>query len=106
MSLFDDHHVTRGQYACPWCDEANNAAFSPSEPTASPKPGDVGICARCAKPMIYQGFGKPRRPTEAEWAEINADEHINALRREMFMLGARHGRVEYQEIEVRTREDE
>jgi len=95
MSDLFDTEVTRGNYTCPWCDEPNDAA--------APQAGDVSLCATCAKPSIYQEHGKPRRPTESEWAAINADEGITAARKAIFM--GNRGNVNYRDLEVQVRDD-
>ena len=94
--LFDDH-VTRGSYPCPWCGEQNDAAIGP-EPGNSPKPGDVTVCMRCARPSIYQEVGSPRKPTETEWKSFNDDEDMTALRKSIFM--STKGNVQYRNFDI------
>lgn len=99
--------VTRGNFTCPWCDEPNDAAaYVGSDPdkNRAPRPGDIGICASCAKPMVYQEVGKPRRPTEGEWKNLNSDPDVTAARKAIFM--SNHGNVSYRDIEVRVTNDD
>ena len=93
MSDLFDNRVTRGEYQCPWCETNNDAAIYTGEEARSPHPGDVGICATCAMPMVYQEFGKPRVPTEGEWGTLNDDDNITKVRRDVFMQNARMDRV-------------
>jgi len=88
-----DDRVSRGDQTCPWCKEANDASMyiGEQEGKVEPKPGDVGICASCAMPMIYQEFGTPRPPTESEWMALNADDNITRIRRAVFMSNVKNG---------------
>lgn len=97
-------NVTRGNFPCPWCDEPNDAAALLKGVHAAPRPGDVALCASCAKPSIYQEHGKPRRPTETEWKKINADESITRARKAIFM--GNRGNVSYRDLEVQVRGDD
>lgn len=96
--------VTRGDFRCPWCDEPNDAATHIGKEQVAPKTGDFGLCATCAKPMVYQEVGRPRRPTETEWKQLNADPDITAARKAIFM--SNHGNVSYRDIEVRVTNDD
>jgi hypothetical protein len=96
MSNWMDDRVTRGDQPCPWCNEKNDASMwmgdvKEGEPKVEPKPGDVGICASCAMPMIYQEYGKPRPPVESEWMALNADDNITRIRRAVFMSNVKSG---------------
>jgi hypothetical protein len=103
VSLFDDI-TTRGNYPCPWCGEDNDAATPIKEPNAVPKAGDIALCATCARPSIYQGHGKPRKPTENEWRDINADRSITKARQAIFMTN--HGNVVYRDMDVTVTDDD
>jgi len=96
--------TTRGSYPCPWCDASNDAATSVKYPDAVPKPGDIALCISCARPSIYQEHGKPRRPTEAEWRDINNDRSITTLRKSIFM--SNHGNVTYRDMDVTVTDDD
>lgn len=104
MSFLEDR-VTRGDYPCPWCDELNDAAIHLRDdvPPRAPVAGDIGMCASCARPMVYQEHGKPRRPTESEWRELNASTAITATRKAIFM--ANHGNVHYRDLDVTVTDD-
>lgn len=99
--LFGDR-VTHGDYPCPWCDERNDAAICLTE-KASPSAGDIGVCASCARPMVYQEHGKPRRPTESEWKGLNASTSITATRKAIFM--SNRGNVVYRDLDVTVTDD-
>lgn len=101
--LFDNPPIT-GSYPCAWCGAANDRSLSLGDPTATPDPGAVLLCIECAKPSIEQEHGKPRRPTETEWAKINDDPIINKTRKEIFMRNK--GNVAYRDLEVRVNQDE
>lgn len=105
MSDLIPDRVTRGDYPCPWCDENNDAAIHlrDDEPPRSPQAGDIGMCATCARPMVYQEVGKPRRPTETEWKELNSSPTITATRKAIFM--ANHGNVVYRDLDVTVSDD-
>jgi hypothetical protein len=103
MSDLFNKPPTRGDFPCPWCGEKNDAAISTREPGAVPRPGDVALCMTCAKPSVYQEHGKPRRPTESEWAVLNADPHITKIRKGIFM--SNRGNVCYRDLEVRVTDD-
>ena len=92
--------VTRGNFPCPWCDEQNDAAIHLSDSSRSPSAGDIGLCASCARPMVYQEHGKPRRPTETEWKVLNADRNMTAARKAIFM--SNRGNVSYRDLEVKV----
>jgi hypothetical protein len=108
MSNWMDDRVTRGHQPCPWCKEQNDASMyvGPNEGKVEPKAGDVGVCASCAMPMIYQEFGTPRPPTESEWIMLNADDNITRIRKAAFMANVNSGKreVEYEQHDLR-RED-
>lgn len=94
-NLFDDSHISRGDFKCPWCEEPNSVA-QPIDHENTPKPGDPLICATCARPSIVQEHGKPRRPTEQEWKVLNADQHITDTRKATFMMNK--GNVDYRDL--------
>lgn len=100
MSDLFDRSTTRGNFRCPWCDEPNDAATPLYVEHATPQPGDISLCASCARPSVYQEHGKPRRPTESEWAQLNADATITAARKAIFMNN--HGNVRYDNLEVKV----
>lgn len=91
--LFDG--VTRGDFECPWCHTDNDAAIHTGETPRSPEPGDIGICYSCAMPMVYQEYGKPRSPSESEWATLNADDNITKVRRDVFINHAKMDEVRH-----------
>jgi hypothetical protein len=103
MSDLIPSHVTRGDFTCPWCDERNDSAIYLGDEGRSPKLGDIGLCAACARPMVHQEHGKPRRPTETEWKELNANRAITDARKAIFM--SNHGNVSYRDLDVTVTDD-
>lgn len=103
MSNWMEDRTTRGEFPCPWCDEANDAAIALSDAKATPKAGDIALCFNCARPAVYQEIGKPRKPTEAEWAVLNADPAITQSRKTIFMNN--RGNVRYDHMGLATMQD-
>lgn len=105
MSLFDGFTSKHIGMTCPWCGAPNDQALDLSgEKNREFKPGDPGICFECAHPVMYQEAGPPRKPTEAEWATLNADPKITQIRKLCFM--ANKGNVSYQDIDIATMTEE
>lgn len=102
--LFADDRVSRGDWPCPWCNEKNDTAAYLGVEARRPEPGDTGLCSTCAKPMIYQEHGKPRRPTESEWKKLNTDEGITAARKAIFM--SNHGNINYRDMGIQVHNED
>lgn len=105
--LFEDRITRNDNQTCPWCHAENDASLSmrPDGEDHTPKTGDVGICAQCVMPLIYQEVGPPRVPTEGEWANINDDDNITKIRRELFMANAKIGKVTRKEGHLQVRDE-
>ena len=59
--------------ACPLCGHWLDAATAgPSNPDATPKPGDITVCIQCVSVLVFDEDLRVRVPTDAEQAEAMA----------------------------------
>ena len=59
---------------CPYCGKVLDAdTEARAQGGGGPKPGDVGICWGCLRPLVFDENRHRRKPTLAEVAEIDAD---------------------------------
>jgi hypothetical protein len=68
----------RAAEPCPFCDNALDADTGATPGGGGPKPGDVGICWRCLRPLVFDENLHRRRPTPAEDVEIAGDQIVQA----------------------------
>jgi hypothetical protein len=68
---------------CPWCGRRND--LHAGMPGTRPKPGDVGICWRCAGPAVFLDDLTMRRATDAEMEEMATDPQVVEAVRAMQM---------------------
>jgi hypothetical protein len=58
--------------SCPYCDKTLDANTGLTS-GGGPKPGDVGICWGCLRPLVFDENLHRRKPTLSELAEIDGD---------------------------------
>jgi hypothetical protein len=58
---------------CPYCAKTLDADTGATAGGSGPKPGDVGICWGCLRPLVFDENMHRRMPTLAEVAEIDRD---------------------------------
>jgi hypothetical protein len=67
---------------CPFCGRANDAATAAVAPDTMPKDGDFSLCIGCGEWGTFESGapGGVRKPTTAEYDEINGDLTMRAAR--------------------------
>jgi len=73
---------------CPWCGRPNNSHAGRLAKDA-PADGDLSVCWGCKRPAIFEqepgrpGVLRPRRPSDAEMAEIRTNPTVADARHAM-----------------------
>lgn len=75
---------------CPWCGYHSECATYTLRGRVAPKPGDVSVCIKCARPAVFAEVGL-RRPTESELAVFQADPDVIRAQAAIRQLNARKG---------------
>jgi hypothetical protein len=65
---------------CPWCSEEITAATDPKNSSNSPASGDATLCMYCGEWCVFDTDLMLRKPTDAEFEELAADETCRRLR--------------------------
>ena len=63
---------------CPYCAKTLDADTGATPGGGGPKPGDVGICWGCLRPLVFDQNLHRRMPTLAELSEIDGDPLVQA----------------------------
>lgn len=63
---------------CPYCDKTLDANTDVTSGGTGPKPGDVGICWGCLRPLVFDENLHRRKPTLTEVAEIDRHPHVQS----------------------------
>lgn len=65
---------------CPWCSEEVTAATDPKDEGKSPSSGDATLCLYCGEWCVFDTDLTLRKPTDAEFVALAADQTCRALR--------------------------
>lgn len=76
-------------FRCPRCGYEHDQQECLTSPKATPRPGDLTVCIRCAELLVFDGQGGVRQPTDGERAEYEPEVQIAELRRAIQIINQR-----------------